>query len=149
MRRSSDHPLALTGPAGSLPIHAGNPAELKFAMLAEGECLSGGPAAAAEKFGFSRQRYYQLLKGFKESGLTALENRKPGPKRNYRRTEHAIQEVIRHRYLDPEASPEVIAQKLIQCGHRISSRSVQRIISDYGLEKKTVPPVQQRAAGKP
>ena len=89
------------------------------------------------------------LDGFKESGLTALENRKPGPKRNYRRTEHAIQEVIRHRYLDPEASPEVIAQKLIQCGHRISSRSVQRIISDYGLEKKTVPPVQQRAAGKP
>lgn len=147
MRRSPTQPLSLTGPAGSLPLHTDSPVELKFAMLAEGECMPGGPAAAAEKFGYSTQRYYQLRRAFNDSGLAALQDRKPGPKRNYRRTQQAAQEVIRHRYLDPEASPEVIAQKLRQCGHGISTRSVQRIIADYGLQKKTLPPLPQHPHG--
>jgi hypothetical protein len=45
--------------------------------------------------------------------------------------------VIRHRFLDPQISPEVIAQKLVQCGYPISTRSVERVISEYGLQKKT------------
>ena len=46
-----------------------------------------------------------------------------------------------HRFLDPDASPEVIAQKLTQCGMHISTRSVERIIERFGLQKKT-PPLQ-------
>jgi hypothetical protein len=50
--------------------------------------------------------------------------------------------VIRHRFLDPEASAGVIAQKLRQTGFVISTRSVERAIADFGLQKQTlsVPP---------
>jgi hypothetical protein len=44
--------------------------------------------------------------------------------------------VIRCRFLDPDSSPEVIAQKIRQQSHAISQRSVERIIADYGLQKK-------------
>ena len=47
-------------------------------------------------------------------------------------------EPLAHRFLflDPEASPEVITQRLQQTHFRISLRSVHRIIADYGLQKK-------------
>ena len=44
--------------------------------------------------------------------------------------------MIRARFLDPDATAEVIASNLRQDGHLISTRSVQRIISSYGLQKK-------------
>jgi hypothetical protein len=46
--------------------------------------------------------------------------------------------VIRCRFLDPEASAEVIAQKLRQAGISLSTRSVERVIADYGLQKTTL-----------
>jgi hypothetical protein len=50
-----------------------------------------------------------------------------------------VRQVIRHRFLDPEASPEVIAQKLRQTGFTISTRSVERVIAEYAIQKKTLP----------
>jgi hypothetical protein len=50
-----------------------------------------------------------------------------------------VRQVIRHRFLDPDASAAVIAQKLTQASFTISVRSVDRIIEDFGLQKKTVP----------
>ena len=38
----------------------------------------------------------------------------------------------------PHTSAEVIAQKLQQAHHLISIRSVERVISDFGLQKKTL-----------
>jgi len=62
------------------------------------------------------------------------------PKSNYRRTQQAVLQVMRHRFLDPEASADVIAQKLRQTHFPISRRSVQRTIADLGLQKKTLHP---------
>jgi hypothetical protein len=42
---------------------------------------------------------------------------------------------LRGLYRDGGAA--VVAQKLRQLGHAISTRSVERIIADYGLQKKT------------
>ena len=81
----------------------------------------------------------QLLKVYSLQGAPALARRKRGPKRNYRRTAEAVRQVIRHRFLDPDASAAVIAQKLTQASCTISVRSVDRIIEDFGLQKKTVP----------
>jgi len=47
-------------------------------------------------------------------GLPALWPHQPGPKSNYRRTPAVVNQVLRHRFLDPDASAEVIAQKLRQ-----------------------------------
>ena len=105
-------------------------------MLFEGHCEGLGPVKAAKKFGYTRQRYYQILYQFMEHGAAGLRRLKPGPKGNYRRTDEVVRQIIRYRFLDPHISPEVIAQKLIQNGYLLAIRSVERVISEYGLQKK-------------
>jgi hypothetical protein len=129
----------LVGNAGSLVVPEHDEITRKLSMLIEGECDGAGPNHAATKFGFSKQRYFQLRAAFLEHGAQALLSHKRGPKTNYRRTDEVVRQVIRHRFLDAEASAEVIAQKLSQSGWPISIRSVQRVIEDFGLQKKTLP----------
>ncbi len=126
----------LAGPKGSILLRDDDEISLKLGMLFEGECEGMGASMTAEKFGFSRQRYYQILQAFKKHGAEALKSRKRGPQGNYRRTDEVVRQVIRYRFLDPKISPEVIAQKLVQCGYSIAVRSVERVISEYGLQKK-------------
>ena len=129
---------ALVGAGGLLPVPTEDEITRKLAMLIEGECEGLGPLRAAHKFGFSKQRYFQLRAAFAAQGALALQSQKRGPKTHYRRTAEVVRQVIRHRFLDPDASPEVIAQKLTQSGREISIRSVQRVIEEYGLQKKTL-----------
>ena len=129
---------AFVGPAGSFAVPENDQVTRRLAMLLEGEC-ERGPKAAAEKFGFSRQRYFQLRQQFRKFGAQGLLTQKRGPKSNYRRTSEVVRQVIRHRFLDPDASADVIAQKLRQAGWQISTRSVERVIEEYGLQKKTPP----------
>jgi hypothetical protein len=129
---------ALTGNVGALPVREEDVVTRKLAMLIEGECEGLGPGQAAEKFGYTRQRYFQIRCAFLEQGAPALVDKPRGPKRNYRRTSEVVRQVIRHRFLDSQASAEVIAQKLRQSGWPVSIRSVQRVIADYGLQKKTL-----------
>lgn len=128
----------LEGPAGRLEIPLDDEIAWKFAMLFEGQCEGLGPSAAARKYDLSRQRYFQLLRAFQQGGSLALRSDKRGPKTQWRRTTELVRQVILHRFLDPGASVDVIAQKLRQCGTAISVRSVQRVLSDYGLQKKTL-----------
>jgi transposase len=135
----------LVGPAGFLSLSAHDEVTRKLAMLIAGECLGLGPGAAAKLFGYSKQRYFQLREAFHQQGAAALVNNTPGPGRAYRCTQEAVRQALRHRFLDPEASAEVIAQKLSQSGLPISTRSVERIIERFGFQKKT-PPLQADAS---
>jgi len=132
-----DGTIFLHGPRGRLAISPRDAVALRLGMLFEGECEGQGAVASARKFGYSRQRYYQFLHAFEDGGVLALQDRKRGPRTNYRRTDEVIRQVIRHRFLDPDASAQVIAQKLNQAGWAISVRSVERIIAEFGLQKKT------------
>ena len=129
---------ALVGPSGRLSVRRDDEITRKLSMLIEGECEGLGPTRAARQFGFSKQRYFQLRSAFAELGGPALRSRKRGPKTHYRRTAEVVRQIIRHRFLDPRASVEVIAQKLSQDGWVISIRSVQRVIEEFGLQKKTL-----------
>src|SRR5207244_7130500 len=86
--------------------------------------------------GLTRQRYYQVLHLFQKQGARSLQPQKSGPKTNYVRTDEVERQVIRHRFLDPDASADIIAQKLRQAGFPVSTRSVERVIEKYGLQKK-------------
>jgi transposase len=125
------------GDQGVLPVPDNDEVTRKLAMLIEGECQGLGPLRAAAKFGLSKQRYFQLRHAFTSGGALALASQKRGPKSNYRRSDELVRQVIRHRFLDPDASAAVIAQKLRQAGWTISTRSVERVISHFGLQKKT------------
>jgi transposase len=128
----------IVGPAGDLLVPDDDEATPRFLMLLDGQCEGLGLARAAQKYGFSRQRYYQMLKQFQQKGIVALFTQKRGPKSNSVRTDEVERQVIRHRFLDPDASVDVIAQKLRQAGFEISTRSVERTIEKYGLQKKTL-----------
>jgi len=132
--------LRFSGPGGVLPLRADDEVGRRLAMLILGQCAGLGATRAARRFHFSRPRYYQLLKAFQRQGTRGLVLQTRGPKTDYRRTEQVVRLVIRHRFLDADASPQVIAQKLRQAGLSISQRSVERIIADYGLQKKTLHP---------
>jgi transposase len=108
----------------------------KMMMLVEG-VYGMGVKHSIKKYGYTEQRYYQLLKDFQKLGSAALVDQKRGPKHKSRRTEQVVQQIIRHRFLDPDASAAVIAQKLNQTGMSASLRSVERTIQEYGLQKKT------------
>jgi transposase len=129
----------IVGPTGELIIPLDDQITPRLVMLIEGECEGLGAASAAAKYGLTRQRYYQLLDLFKDQGALALQPHKRGPKTNYVRTDEVERQVIRQRFLDPDASADIIAQKLRQAGFEISTRSVERVIEKYGLQKKTLP----------
>jgi len=127
----------LSGSKGTLSVREDDEITLKLAMLFEGQCEGLGPLKAAKKFGYTRQRYHQILNEFTQRGAAGLKRLKTGPKRNYRRTDEVVRQIIRYRFLDPQMSLEVIAQKLNQNGYPIAIRSVERVIAEYGLQKKT------------
>jgi hypothetical protein len=127
------------GPGGTLAVPPEDEVSRKFAMLIEGECGDLGPLQAARKYGYCKQRYFQLRHLFLRHGALALANRKRGPKTQYRRTEQVVRQIIRLRFLDPDMSAAVIAQKIRQLQHPLSTSSVERVIAAYGLQKKTLP----------
>jgi transposase len=90
----------------------------------------------ASRYGYTREYFYQVLDKLKKKGSQSLRDSPTGPKKNYKRTPQITKQIIRHRFLDPEASCEVIAQKMNQTGTHISQRSVERVVQDYGLQKK-------------
>jgi transposase len=128
----------IVGLAGEILVPPDDEITPRLLMLLEGQCEGLGAARAAEKYGLTRQRYYQLLRLFQEQGAVALQAQKRGPKTNSVRTDEVERQVIRHRFLDPDASVDVIAQKLRQAGFPISTRSVERVVEEYGLQKKTL-----------
>jgi hypothetical protein len=118
-------------------LNINDPASLKLLMLIEGT-YSIGVKQSIAKYNYTEQRYYQLLKSYKKNGIDALVDKKTGPKSNSKRSDVLIKQILRYRFLNPLDSPEVIAQKLGQQGISISVRSIERTITEYGIQKKTV-----------
>ena len=102
----------IIGPARSSSFRPDDIFVPRFLMLVDGQCMGAGAAKAAEKFGLSKQRYFQLFKLFREQGSPGLLGHKPGPKHNYVRTDEVVRQIIRHRFLDPDATLDIIVQKL-------------------------------------
>lgn len=128
--------MEFKGPSKSLKISIVDKPALKMAMLFEVTLGDERVVEIAGKYGYTREHYYKIKKNFDEMGSATLYPQKPGPKQNNKRNENLIIQIIRHRFLDPDASSSVIAQKMNQEGFPISKRSVERTITEYGLQKK-------------
>jgi transposase len=127
----------IVGPAGELLVRPDDEISIRLMMLIEGQCELGADRAA-EKYHISKQRYFQLLRLYREQGAPALLSRKRGPKAKHVRTDEVVRQVVRHRFLDPKASADVIAKALRQAGLRVSTRSVERVVEEYCLQKKAL-----------
>jgi transposase len=129
--------ITLKGPAGLILLKKNDKTAVKLAMLFEHFCLGTMVTEVVQKYGFSRSRFYQVKHAFERGGSEALFEKKKGPQKRYKRTENIVNQIIRMRFLDPDASVPVITQKLKQMGFNISQRSVERTITEYGIQKKT------------
>jgi transposase len=137
--------LELQGPKGVLKISSDDEMACKLAMIIEVICFGQSPTQIAKKYGYTKQRYFQMFHEFEKSGSTTLISQKTGPKHKTVLKENMVKQIIRHRFLDPDANSSVIAQKLSQTGPHVSQRSVERVITDFGLQKKNLPiPTQRR-----
>ena len=109
---------------------------VKLSMLFEGHCTIG-VQEAIKKYGYTEQRYYQLLEKYQDEGAQGLIDKKTGSDKKPVRTRELVNQIIRLRFLDPFASAAVLAQKLSQTGHKVSTRSVERTITEFGLKKNS------------
>lgn len=71
---------ALIGNKGLLSVRESDEITRKLVMLIEGECEGLGASKAAQKHGWSRQRYFQIRNAFREEGAKALNSKKRAPK---------------------------------------------------------------------
>lgn len=135
-KRHMNETIYIKGIKGKdFPVDPSDKLAVKIAMMFEGHCTIG-VKAATQKYGYTEQRYYQLKKQYQEGGTEAIRDKKRGSEKQPVRTEEVIRQIIRMRYLDPLNSAKVITQKLEQMGYDVSVRSVERTITDYGLQKK-------------
>jgi len=120
-----------------LTISPQDPVAWKLSMLFEAaHSNTDGIQDIAQRYGYTREHFYVIKKKYNEQGTEGLRDKPTGPKSAYIRTDEVKKQIIRHRFLDPEANCEVIAQKMRQSGVSVSQRSVERTIKDYGLQKK-------------
>lgn len=130
------NPIKLQG-AITLDVIPSDPLLWKLTMIMEAALRKDCTIEQiASKYGYTREYFYQAMEKLKSCGSQGLQDKPTGPKTNYKRTPEITKQVIRHRFLDPEATCEVIAQKMNQTGHSISQRSVERVVAEYGLQKK-------------
>lgn len=137
-RNNEQNEFSFTGSSGSLPIHHDDFISKKLAMLLEVKCDGDDINDVVEKYNYTKQRFYQVLNDYKREGAFGLRNRKRGPKNNSLRKQTVINQIIRYRFLDPDAKVDVVVQKINQTGFKISKRSLERTLTEYGLQKKTL-----------
>ena len=120
-----------------LPVDPNDKLAVKMAMLIEGQCTIG-VRSAIEKYGYTEQRYYQLLNDYLKGGTEAIADKKRGSNKQPVRTKQLQIQIIRLRFLDPLANTDVLKQKLNQMGYKVSKRSIERTITEFGLQKKLI-----------
>ena len=120
---------------------------VKLAMLIEGHSTIG-VHEAIKKYGYTEQRYYQLLDKYLKDGSQGLIDKKTGSDKKPVRSKEVVNQIIRLRFLDPIASAAVLAQKLTQTGYKVSKRSVERTITEFGLKKNACSEPKKREETK-
>lgn len=125
----------IKGPGGALPLRPDDHAAQDFALLLEGE-TSGRPIDdVLTEFRCSRSAYYEKLRRFREGGLCSLLPLPPGPRGPWRRTAEVERAIVAARLQDPERSAASIAEALQLQGARLSERSVERTLAQFGLTR--------------
>lgn len=123
----------LRGPGGVLPLRDGDLLGRDLLLLITGE-TSGRPLEEVlAEFGCSRSAYYEKLRRFRESGTEGLIRRRPGPRKPWRRTHELEIRIVQARLADPERPAAEIAEELNREGLKVSVRSVERTLSEFGL----------------
>jgi transposase len=127
----------IKGPGGSLPLPAQDEAAIDLVMLIEGETSGRALDDVLAEFGRSRSTYYEKLRRFREQGVQGLLSRPPGPRSAWRRPLEVVRFIVTSRLRHPGRSAAEIASELDRLGHSVSTRSVERTLTQFGLTRGT------------
>jgi transposase len=137
------------GPGGALPVRPDDEAAVDLAMLIEGE-TSGRPLLSVlEEFGRSRSTYYEKLRRFRDQGVAGLLARPPGPRSAWRRPLEVVRFIVTTRLREPDRGAASIAEDLLRLGHEVSTRSVERTLTQFGLTRPPRAGERPRVEGDP
>ena len=125
----------IKGPGGSLQLRAEDETALDLVMLIEGETSGRELDDVLAEFGRSRSTYYEKLRRFREGGIQGLFARPPGPRTAWRRPLEVVRVIVTSRMRHPERSAADIADELGRQGHAVSTRSVERTLTQFGLTR--------------
>jgi len=150
MRTSKHSPRReIKGPGGCLPLRDRDDAAIDLMMLIEGE-TSGRPLdEVLAEYGRCRSTYYEKLRRFREDGLEGLLARPPGPRGPWRRPHDVVRFIVTTRLRHPDRSATAIAGDLTRLGHAVSTRSVERTLTQFGLTRasRTAAPTDGTGGG--
>lgn len=132
-KRTSSHEIR--GPGGALPIRPEDESTIDLVMLIEGETSGRDLDEVLSEFGRSRSTYYEKLRRFRESGVEGLLARQPGPKSPWRRPLEVVRFIVTARLRAPAISATDIVKELVDRGHVVSVRSVERTLNQFGLTR--------------
>jgi transposase len=121
------------GPAGSLPVLETDEIAEDLAMLIEGETSGRDLDEVVVEFGRSHSTYYEKLQRYRERGIEGLLPRKSGPREPWKLTLGTAAKIVRLRMQNPQRTAQSIAEAVSRDGLPLSERSVERVLSLFGL----------------
>jgi transposase len=104
-------------------------------MLLEGETSGRDLDEILREFDRSRSTYYEKLRRFREQGLEGLLPRPSGPRSAWRRPLEVVRFIVTARLRHPDRSAPAISEDLARLGHKVSVRSVERTLTQFGLTR--------------
>jgi transposase len=104
--------------------------QVKYEMLRRARREGKAVTEAAERFGLSRQTFYEAERKMEAAGLGGLVPKRPGPKGPHKLTEEVMVAVEARRAEEPEASSEALARYVEErFGVSVHRRSIERALA--------------------
>lgn len=113
-----------------------NPLQRRYEMVRELSLSLEPRALICSKFGYTRKTGNEYLRAWNELGWEGLMDKPRGPKTKSKRTPEVVKRILDLRLKNPEKDMYDIAEMLKEEGHKISARSVARVLSDHGITLK-------------
>ena len=117
-------------------INLEDPLQRKYEMVRELRLSSKPRKEICARYNYSRKTGNESLHAWEEKGWDGIRKKSRGPKSKSVRTQDVENRIVDIRFKNPENDMYDIAEILKTEGHKISARSVGRVLSEHGITLK-------------
>ena len=111
--------------------------QVRYEMLRSARVDNTSVAGACRKFGFSREYFYRLERGFRERGYASLLASRKGRRPIIALNQEIVNFIAHRKIEEPNVSGESLRKEILRL-YKVdcSRRTVERIVEQLGLGKK-------------
>lgn len=117
-------------------INIEDPVQRKYEMIRELSLSSKPRKEICARYNYSRKTGNECLRAWEEKRWEGLKEKSRGPKSKSVRTQGVENRIVDIRFNNPENDMYDIAEMLKSEDHKISARSVGRVLSEHGITLK-------------